>query len=217
MPLSALQISEIFTSIQGESTDSGQVTTFVRLTGCPVRCVYCDTEWAFSGGVRRELDDVLRDVQSRGCRRVCVTGGEPLAQQASHDLIARLIDDGYLVSVETSGVRSIAGVPRPSKVVLDLKTPSSGAYQAWLAENLDELQAGDELKAVCCNRADWEWLCETWRREHERLSGVTWLVSAAEPMLQAAELADWLIDSGLPFRLNLQLHKVLWPGVDRGR
>ncbi|PIE37893.1 MAG: 7-carboxy-7-deazaguanine synthase QueE [Gammaproteobacteria bacterium] len=205
-----LRITEIFHSLQGESRTVGLPTVFVRLTGCPLRCEYCDTAYAFSGGERWTLDDILDEVASYGARYVCVTGGEPLAQPNCWPLLARLCDAGYEVSLETSGAMDTTGVDPRVVVVLDLKSPSSGELQRNRYDNLARLNPHDQVKFVLANRADYEWmrfkldeyqLCE-------RVSDV--LVSPSFGEINPAELAQWVLDDRLNVRLQLQLHKILW-------
>lgn len=215
-----LRIAEIFCSIQGESTRVGLPTVFVRLTGCPLRCRWCDTEYAFTGGTLRDLRDVLDDVAGHGCRTVCVTGGEPLAQKACLPLLSALCDAGHDVSLETSGALDVTGVdPRVARIV-DLKAPGSGeaAKNRW--ENLPQLTASDEIKCVLADRADFDWAVDACRR-HELFGGPalgkpTLLFSPVQGELDPALLAQWLLDEHIGARLQLQLHKVLW-GNARGR
>lgn len=208
----AVQIHEIYRSIQGESTWQGLPTIFVRTTGCPVRCVYCDTPHAFHGGRRMRIGEILAAIDALGLRRICVTGGEPLAQANTRVLLAVLVERGYQVSLETSGVRPIADLPRPLKVVLDLKTPGSGVLVDWLPETPGFLRRGDELKVVVTDRSDWEWFTDWWHAHGAALAeGVVVGVSPVQGAVSAADLADWLQASGLDLRLNLQLHRWIWP------
>lgn len=205
-----LRITEIFYSLQGESRTSGLPTVFVRLTGCPLRCHYCDTAYAFSGGELMELDAILSEVQQHRTPYVTVTGGEPLAQPGCLTLLTRLCGLGLQVSLETSGALDVAGVdPRVSKV-LDLKTPDSGESHRNLYSNLDHMTPNDQIKFVICSRQDYEWsrfkLDEY--RLVERVSDV--LFSPSWEQLDATTLADWLLADRLPVRFQLQLHKVLW-------
>jgi len=207
--LSALRITEIFHSIQGESRPVGCPTAFVRLTGCPLRCGYCDTAYAFHGGQRVRLADVLARVADFQVRHVCVTGGEPLAQPACLDLLVALCDAGYQVSLETSGALDIAAVDRRVAVVLDLKTPGSGECERNLWTNLPHLKPEDQIKFVICNRPDYEWA-----RDQLRQQGLAArcevLFSPAWEQQPARELADWILADRLPVRLQVQLHKYLW-------
>ena len=206
----SLRITEILYSLQGESRTIGLPTVFVRLTGCPLRCTYCDTEYAFHGGERRSIDDILTQVASYSPRYICVTGGEPLAQPECLTLLRALCDAGYEVSLETSGAMPVADVdPRVSKVV-DLKTPASGEQHRNLMENLDHLGANDQVKFVICDRDDYDWarFQVDQHRLPERVGEV--LFSPSFEQLPARDLADWIIDDNLPVRFQLQLHKLLW-------
>lgn len=205
-----LRITEIFYSLQGEARTSGLPTVFVRLTGCPLRCHYCDTAYAFSGGEMMDLDAILAEVQQFAPRYVTVTGGEPLAQPGCLTLLTQLCDLGLQVSLETSGALDVAGVdPRVSKV-LDLKTPDSGESHRNLYSNLEHVTPNDQIKFVICSRQDYEWsrfkLDEY--RLVDRVSDV--LFSPSWEQLDATTLADWLLADRLPVRFQLQLHKVLW-------
>jgi 7-carboxy-7-deazaguanine synthase len=207
--LSALRITEIFHSLQGESRPVGCRTAFVRLTGCPLRCAYCDTAYAFHGGKRVELAEVLAQVAAFQVRHVCVTGGEPLAQPACHDLLVALCDAGYQVSLETSGALDIAGVDPRVLVVLDLKTPASGECARNLWTNLPLLKTRDQIKFVICSRPDYEWAREQ-LRQHGLADRCEVLFSPAWEKQPARELADWILEDRLPVRLQVQLHKYLW-------
>ncbi|AKH70394.1 putative 7-cyano-7-deazaguanosine (preQ0) biosynthesis protein QueE, gammaproteobacterial type [Spongiibacter sp. IMCC21906] len=206
----SLRITEIFYSLQGESRSLGLPTVFVRLTGCPLRCHYCDTEYAFHGGERKTLADIMAIVASFSPRYVCVTGGEPLAQPNCLVLLQALCDEGYEVSLETSGAMPVADVdPRVSKV-MDLKTPASGEQHRNLIENLAFLGSNDQLKFVLCDRQDYDWA----RFEIERhgLVGKVGevLFSPSFGQLNATDLADWIVADNLPVRFQMQLHKLLW-------
>ena len=210
-----LRITEIFASLQGESTRVGLPTVFVRLTGCPLRCSWCDTAYAFSGGETRTLDDILAEVAGHGLRHVCVTGGEPLAQKGCLALLAALCDAGHDISLETSGALDIAGVdPRVSRIV-DLKAPGSGELARNRWENLALLNARDELKFVLADATDYDWA----RRqiaEHRLAERCTMLLSPVAGALDPADLAGWIVRDRLPVRFQLQLHKILWNDA-RGR
>ena len=210
-----LRVSEIFHSIQGESTRAGLPTTFVRLTGCPLRCDWCDTGHAFTGGAGMSIAGILDRVDAIGCPTVCVTGGEPLAQKACLILLATLCDAGYSVSLETSGALDIAGVdPRVSRIV-DLKAPDSGESARNLWSNLDLLAGHDELKFVLASEADYDWAKSVVAtRRPERRCPV--LFSPVPGRLDPAALAEWILRDRLPVRFQLQLHKILW-GDERGR
>jgi 7-carboxy-7-deazaguanine synthase len=207
--VSGLRITEIFHSLQGESRPAGYPTAFVRLTGCPLRCVYCDTSYAFQGGTRRTVPEVLEQISAFRVRHVCVTGGEPLAQPACLELLGALCDAGYAVSLETSGALDIAAVDSRVMVVLDIKTPGSGESERNLWENLARLRRDDQIKFVICSRADYDWsksvLAE---RQLEQLCEV--LFSPSWGQLPARDLAEWVLADRLPVRFQLQLHKYLW-------
>lgn len=204
-----LKITEVFLSLQGEARDAGWPTVFVRLTGCPLRCQYCDTTYSFFGGEWRSIDDLLAEVASHGVRHVCVTGGEPLSQKRCLDLLRRLCDAGYVVSLETSGAIDIADVdPRVSRV-LDIKTPGSAEVARNRWENLALLTAHDQIKFVICGREDYEWSREVLRehRLHERCDV---LFSPSKSEVSARDLADWIVADRLPVKFQMQLHKILW-------
>ena len=213
--MSRLKITETFVSIQGEADAVGWPTLFVRLTGCPLRCVYCDTQYSFHGGEWRTLDELLVIARESGVRHVCVTGGEPLAQKACLELLAALCDAGYLVSLETSGALDVAAVdPRVSRVV-DLKTPESGEVERNKLENLEMLTPRDQLKFVLCSRADYEWARDLLRGRALPLPAQV-LFSPAWGQVEPRDLADWILADRLPVRLQVQLHKYLW-GNEQGR
>ena len=204
-----LRITEIFLSLQGEARDAGWPSVFVRLTGCPLRCQYCDTAYAFHGGQWWGIDAILDEVARFGVRHVCVTGGEPLAQKRCPGLLQRLCDAGYVVSLETSGAVDISGVdPRVSRV-LDIKTPGSAEVDRNLWSNLPLLTAHDQVKFVLCDRADFDWACAVVaeHRLHERCEV---LFSPSATQLPARTLADWIVAEKPPVRFQVQLHKLLW-------
>ncbi len=204
-----LRITEIFHSLQGESRPTGWPTAFVRLTGCPLRCSYCDTSYAFHGGRRLAIGEILRQVATFGVRHVCVTGGEPLAQPACHELLTILCDTGYQVSLETGGALDIGRVDARVSIVLDLKTPASGESGRNRWENLPLLKPSDQLKLVICDRGDYEWSGQI-LREHALADRCEVLFSPAWQTLPARELAEWILADQLPVRFQVQLHKYLW-------
>ncbi|MAT65691.1 MAG: 7-carboxy-7-deazaguanine synthase QueE [Gammaproteobacteria bacterium] len=207
-----LRITEIFHSLQGEADTVGWPTVFVRLTGCPLRCHYCDTEYAFHGGDWWEMDTILGEVAQYGARYVTVTGGEPLAQKPCRDLLTRLCDAGYRVSLETSGALDIDRIdPRVTKVV-DLKTPGSGEVERNRYCVLEHLSPADQLKFVLCDRADYEWARDK-LGEYDIPAICQVLFSPAWGQLQPRELADWILADRLPVRFQVQLHKLLWGDV----
>ena len=211
----SLRITEIFHSLQGETSRTGLPTVFIRLTGCPLRCSWCDTEYSFTGGTTRALDDILAEVAGYHCPTVCVTGGEPLAQKGCLALLTALCNAGYSVSLETSGALDIADVdPRVSRIV-DLKAPGSGELARNRWENLALLNARDELKFVLADATDYDWA----RRqiaEHRLAERCTVLLSPVAGALDPADLAGWIVRDRLPVRFQLQLHKILWNDA-RGR
>ncbi|MFZ3155862.1 7-carboxy-7-deazaguanine synthase QueE [Pseudomonas sp.] len=205
-----LRITEIFYSLQGETRTAGLPTVFVRLTGCPLRCQYCDTAYAFSGGEIISLDAIIEQVAGYKPRYICVTGGEPLAQPNCIALLKRLCDAGYEVSLETSGALDVSAVdPRVSKV-LDLKTPGSAEVARNRYENIDLLTPNDQVKFVICSREDYDWAVSKLiqYRLDKRVSEV--LMSPSHHELDARSLAEWIIADNLPVRLQMQLHKILW-------
>lgn len=211
----ALRVTEIFHSLQGESTRAGLPTVFVRLTGCPLRCVWCDTEYAFAGGEPLTVAEILGRVLAYRCAVVCVTGGEPLAQKACPALLEALCDAGLSVSLETGGALDIAPVdPRVSRIV-DLKAPDSGEVGRNRWENLALLTPRDELKLVLASRADYEWACDAVRR-HALDSRCPVLFSPVHGRLDPRQLAEWILEDHVPVRFQVQLHKLLW-GSERAR
>ncbi len=210
MSSASVRITEIFYSLQGESRTVGLPTVFVRLTGCPLRCGYCDTAYAFSGGSNYEIDEVLAQVANFAPRFVTVTGGEPLAQRGCWPLLTALCDAGYDVSLETSGAISIAGVDPRVSVVMDLKTPGSQESHRNLYENIALLEHKDQLKFVLCNRADYEWA--RFKLDEYRLQNRVGeiLFSPSFGQINPTDLAEWILVDRLPVRFQLQLHKILW-------
>jgi 7-carboxy-7-deazaguanine synthase len=204
-----LRITEIFYSLQGETRTVGLPTVFIRLTGCPLRCQYCDTSYAFQGGQWQDFDSILAEVKKYAPRFVTVTGGEPLAQKGCYGLLTRLCDEGYEVSLETSGALDVGQVdPRVVKVV-DIKTPGSGEVDRNLWQNLDHLLAHDQIKFVICDQADYEWSKDI-LRQHQLQDRCEVLFSPSNTQLKAGLLADWILADRLPVRLQIQLHKYLW-------
>jgi 7-carboxy-7-deazaguanine synthase len=213
--VSRLKITETFVSIQGEADAVGWPTLFIRLTGCPLRCVYCDTQYSFYGGEWQEIDALVERARESGVRHVCVTGGEPLAQKACLELLTRLCDEGFAVSLETSGALDVAGVdPRVSRVV-DLKTPGSGEVARNKLANLDVLEARDQLKFVLCSRADYEWARDLLRERSQPVAAQV-LFSPVWGEVAPRDLAEWILADRLDVRLQVQLHKLLW-GNEPGR
>lgn len=204
-----LRITEIFYSLQGETSRVGLPTAFVRLTGCPLRCGYCDTEYAFQGGTWRSLPEILQEVGAYGARYVTVTGGEPLAQKECLPLLKALCDAGYSVSLETGGALDISGVdPRVSKI-MDIKTPGSGEAEKNRWQNLQHLGPGDEIKFVLCDEADYQWAREV--LQQRGLAGVCpVLFSPVHGKLNPRDLAEWVLRDRLAVRVQIQLHKLLW-------
>jgi len=210
--MSRLKITEVFLSLQGEADTVGIPTTFIRLTGCPLRCGYCDTTYAFHGGEWWTIDALLERVREHGSRFVCVTGGEPLAQKSCLELLTRLCDEGYRVSVETSGAMPLEGVDPRAVLVVDVKTPGSGEEGRNRYAELERLKAQDQIKFVLCNREDYEW-SRAKVRELALTERCAVLFSPSHGELEARELADWILKDRLPVRFQIQLHKYLWGDV----
>lgn len=212
----SLRITEVFLSLQGEANTVGVPTVFVRLTGCPLRCQYCDSEYAFSGGTQMPMDEIVSQVQAFGISHVTVTGGEPLAQPGVHPLLRRLCDLGFNVSLETSGALAIDEVDKRVVRVVDFKTPDSQEAHRNLWTNVGDLQSHDQVKFVICSRADYDWArmrCD----EHDLANKVAdVLFSPSFGQLSPTDLADWIVMDRLQVRMQLQLHKLLW-GDEPGR
>ncbi len=211
-----MRVTEIFTSIQGEGTRAGRPCTFVRLTGCDLRCSYCDTTYAFSGGQRRSVDAIVEDIEQRGCRLVCVTGGEPLLQPEAIELMRRLVQRRFEVVLETGGHRPVREVPAEVVKVLDVKTPGCGVGPRGFDEgNLEWLLPHDEVKFVVTDRADFDWAIDFARRHDLAARVAAVFVSPAWGLVDPGELAQWLLEmAGADgFRIQIQLHKVLWGDV----
>ena len=210
--MTRLKVTEIFHSLQGEADTAGWPTVFVRLTGCPLRCQYCDTAYAFHGGEWWELEAIMARVREFGTPFVCVTGGEPLAQKGCPELLTKLCDAGLKVSLETSGAMPLAGVDARVKKVVDVKTPGSGEEGRNRYAELARLTSHDLVKFVICSRADYEW-SRTKLRELSLPEGCAVLFSPSHEQLPARELADWILEDRLPVRMQIQLHKYLWGNV----
>lgn len=210
-----LRVTEIYASVQGESTHVGRPCVFVRLTGCNLRCTWCDSAFTFTGGEWRDLEDVVAEAHAYGIRLVEVTGGEPLVQKNAPRLMQRLIDLGHEVLLETSGSRSIAEVPEPVRVILDFKPPDSGEARANLWSNVARLRPHHEVKFVIASRRDFEWSRDV-VREHDLASRCEVLFSPVWDAVAPRELVDWILAERLPVRFQLQMHKVVWPPDQRG-
>ncbi|MBT3472501.1 MAG: 7-carboxy-7-deazaguanine synthase QueE [Gammaproteobacteria bacterium] len=210
-----LLITEIFLSLQGESRSVGWPTTFIRLTGCPLRCHYCDTEYAFQGGERITIDTILQQVENNGARHVTVTGGEPLVQKEVYPLMKQLCDAGYKVSVETGGMVDISEVDSRVERVVDLKTPASGEVEQNHWDNLNRLTKQDQLKVVIQDRADYEWFLPI-LKQYQLDQRCEVLLSPVQGVLEPSLLAEWILQDKLNVRFQLQLHKILW-GNETGR
>ena len=210
-----LIVNEIFFSIQGEGTRAGRPCVFVRLTGCPLRCVWCDTVYAFHDGTRHDEAGLLAELRAFPVRLLCLTGGEPLAQPAAFPFVTRLLDDGWEVVVETSGHVSTARLDPRAVVILDVKTPGSGESRRMDPSNLDRLRPADEVKFVIDGRADYEW-SRALVLDRGLAARCTVLFSPVHGVLDPGSLGRWILDDHLPVRLQVQLHRYLWPGVPRG-
>lgn len=214
-PDTTLRVTEIFHSIQGESTQTGRRCSFVRLTGCNLRCVWCDTAYAFEGGEDLTVDEIRTQVRSHGTDLVLVTGGEPLLQPGVHPLIAALLDDGREVMIETGGSLDIAPLDPRVRVVMDLKCPGSAMEKHNRWENLEHLKPSDEVKFVIAGRIDYEWARRV-LSERDLARRCTVLFSPAYGLLHPRQLAEWILEDRLPARMQIQLHKAIWPPDTRG-
>lgn len=210
-----LRVTEIFYSLQGESRTVGKPTVFIRLTGCPLRCGYCDTTYAFQGGEWKTLDVILDEVAGYNASYVTVTGGEPLAQKQCVNLLASLCDAGYEVSLETSGAMDVSAVDRRVSKVMDLKTPGSGEESKNRYENIEHLTSNDQVKFVICDRNDYDWAVDK-LTSYKLAEKCEVLFSPVHGTLEPSQLAEWVIEDNLPVRFQLQLHKYLW-GDEQGR
>jgi 7-carboxy-7-deazaguanine synthase len=212
----SLGLNEIFFSIQGESTQAGRPTTFVRLMGCPLRCKYCDTEYAFFEGKRWSFDEVFREIEKFPTKLVEVTGGEPLAQPNAIPFMSELVERGFEVMLETSGAFPINDISPRVRIILDIKTPGSGEVARMKWENLEVLKNGfDEVKFVVTSKSDFDFAVTT-AREHRLFERVAVLISPSFKDVTNLELATWVLESGLPFRMQLQMHKYIWSPEQRG-
>jgi len=206
-----LRVTEIFHSIQGESTHAGRPCTFVRLTGCPMRCVWCDSEYTFTGGDHISLEEVIEKVRAFDCPLVEITGGDPLAQKNALILVQRLCDEGFEVLIETGGYFSIDGIDRRAKIILDVKCPASGEEVRNHWPNLERLRADrDEVKFVVANRGDWDFAHDVIKRYELETAAHAVLISPVWEEMDLATLASWIAKSGLRVRMQLQLHKYIW-------
>ena len=213
--VATLRISEVFVSLQGEADSVGIPTVFIRLTGCPLRCQYCDTSYAFTGGEKQSVDSLVTQVADFDVRYVTVTGGEPLAQPGCLGLLTQLCDAGFRTSLETSGAMDVSGVDSRVIKVLDVKTPGSGEVDKNHFENFDYLSQQDQVKFVICDRQDYEWACIA-LKEYRLAQRCDVLFSPSHEQLAARELADWIVTDRLPVRFQIQLHKYIW-GNEPGR
>lgn len=204
-----LRITEIFHSLQGESTFSGLPTVFIRLTGCPLRCEYCDTAYAFNGGTRMSTDDILKEIAPYHCQYICVTGGEPLAQPGCLPFLSLLSDAGYTVSIETSGAFDVSKIDPRVTIIMDIKTPGSKEAQKNKLSNLEHLKPSDQVKFVICNEEDYQWSCQL-VAEQPLLKQTQILFSPSWGELEPTKLANWIIKDQINVRFQLQLHKILW-------
>lgn len=207
--MSKLRITEIFHSLQGESLTVGVPTVFVRLTGCPLRCVYCDTGYAFGGGQWMTFEEILAEIKQYGCDHVCVTGGEPLAQKRVFEFFKLLCDEGFKVSTETGGAHDISKLDSRVMIVMDLKTPDSQEMARNLYSNIAHLKPTDQVKFVICSRKDYEW-CKMTVEQYDITSKCEVLFSPSYGQVEYADLAEWILKDRLKVRMQVQLHKIIW-------
>lgn len=214
-PMPAIKVCEIFASIQGESTHAGRPCVFVRLTGCNLRCTYCDTAYSYEEGSEMSIEGILNSVDAFGINLVELTGGEPLLQPDSPSLVGALCNAGYELLIETNGSQDIEHIDPRAKIIMDIKAPSSGMADRMFWPNLEFLKPEDEIKFILATREDYEW-ASTLVNNEELAAICSVLYSPAFGMLQPADLAAWILEDRLPVRLNLQLHKYIWPPEQRG-
>jgi 7-carboxy-7-deazaguanine synthase len=210
-----IRLTEMYVSVQGESSHAGRPCVFVRLTGCNLRCRWCDSAYTFTGGTHREIDDVVEQVQQYGVKLVEITGGEPLAQKSAIDLMARLVSLGHEVLLETSGSISVDTVPKEVKIIMDLKAPDSGECEQNLWENVTLLKAKDEIKIVLASRQDYEW-ARSVVGERKLADRCTVLLSPVWGELSPDQLVSWILEDKLDVRFQMQMHKVIWPDATQG-
>jgi 7-carboxy-7-deazaguanine synthase len=211
-----LQVNEFFHSIQGESICAGLPCAFVRLSGCNLRCRYCDTTYAYDTGQVMRIDQIVKQLQGFPCRRVTITGGEPLIQSQTPGLITELLNQGYLVSMETNGSQDIRNVDSGCMLVMDLKCPSSGMQDSNRLENIQYLKAGDQIKFVIAGRQDYLFARDVLENQAQHIDGANILFSPTFDAMRPDRLAAWILSDGIDVRLQLQLHRLIWPDRDRG-
>ena len=209
MSINTLRVTEIFHSIQGESTKTGLPTIFIRLTGCPLRCIYCDTEYAFTGGENLKISEIMQTIKSSPSQHICITGGEPLAQPNVHILMNELAQLDYDISLETSGYIDVSNVNSKVKIIMDIKTPESKEVDKNNWENINLLKNEDEVKFVICNRNDYEWSKEIMEK-YMIYEQCNVLMSPVADLMEPRTLAEWILEDSLPVRFQIQLHKILW-------
>ena len=209
MNINTLRVTEIFYSIQGESTKTGLPTIFIRLTGCPLRCIYCDTEYAFTGGENLKISEIMQTIKSSPSQQICITGGEPLAQPNVHILMNELAQLDYDISLETSGYIDVSNVNPKVKIIMDIKTPESKELDKNNWDNINLLKNEDEVKFVICNRNDYEWSKEIMEK-YMIYEQCNVLMSPVADLMEPRTLAEWILEDSLPVRFQIQLHKILW-------